>query len=116
MPSKFAADQLFERMAFDQREEVEDEYGNTVGVWVEQFQRRAEFRHRPGSETVIAGKLEGRSPMEVNLRKDGQTLQITTDWQARDVRRNVAYNIRDVEPDYGRALIRLWVEGGVATG
>lgn len=111
------AGRLAYRLAFDRREMIDDGYGNEVaGDWQEQFQKFAEFRHMPGSETVIAAQLESRNPLRVTLRIDSQAKQITTDWQARDVHRNVPYNVRDVREDNNRQTMTLLLESGVATG
>lgn len=108
---------LYFHVAFDKRVEVDDEYGNTVGTWAEQFQRRAEFRTMPGSETVMAARLEGRQPMQVNIRIDTEVALVGNDWQMRDVRNGLAYNIRDIRRDTtNRATMVFMVEGGVATG
>ncbi|MET0942004.1 MAG: phage head closure protein [Mesorhizobium sp.] len=112
MPDRFGAGQLIEKVAFDKRIETEDEYGNTVSTWEEQFQHRAKFIQLRGSETVMAGRLEGRSTIIMQVRVCTDTMQIGTDWQARDVRRNVAYNIQE---DPGRAILDLLAESGVAT-
>lgn len=111
------AGRLYFKVAFDKRDVVDDGYGNPVsGDWQEQFTRRVEFVHMFGSETVIAAQLESRQPMKVMVRSDSQTRQIANDWQMRDVRRNVPYNIRDIRPENNRAMIGLLVESGVATG
>lgn len=105
-------------IAFDRREMVDDGYGNEVaGPWQEQFQRRAEFRTLPGSEAVMAARLQGRQPMQVNVRLDSDTALVGNDWQLRNVRNGLAYNIRDVRKDTtNRAMMTFLVEGGVATG
>lgn len=115
MPAKFGAGQLIERVAFDERVEVDDGYGNTVGAWVEQFQHRAKFIPLRGSETVMAGRLEGHATVIMQLRVCADTRRVSTSWQARDVRRNVTYNIRDIQEDPSRALLDLLAESGVAT-
>jgi head-tail adaptor len=110
------AGRLEERVAFDKREEVEDEYGNMVAGWIEQFQDRAAFIHRTGSESVMAAKLEGREPMQVRLRMSANARLIDTDWQMRDLHDSgKPYNIRDVVWNTNRAVVDLMVEGGVAT-
>jgi SPP1 family predicted phage head-tail adaptor len=117
MPAKFGAGHLVELVAFDKRDEVDDGYGNIIaGDWVEQFQQRAKFISLRGSETVAADQLAEVGSMIVQVRKCSETLQIGTDWQARDVRRGTAFNIRSVEEDRTRSLIELLVESGVATG
>ena len=111
------AGRLYFHIAFDKRKDEEDEYGNMVSTWVEQFQRRAEFRTMPGSETVMAARLEGRQPMQVNVRIDTEVALVGNDWQIRSVRNGLAYNIRDIRRDTtNRATMVFMVEGGVATG
>lgn len=111
------AGRLYNKMAFDQREMVDDGYGNQVaGDWTEQFQRRAEFIHMRGSEAIMASRLASHAPMLVRIRVDTQTKRIDTDWQARDVRQDMAFNIRDITYDNSRAVIDLLLESGVATG
>jgi SPP1 family predicted phage head-tail adaptor len=110
------AGRLYYHVAFDRRLDEEDEYGNTVSTWVEQFQRRAEFRTMPGSESVVAARLAGRQPMLVNVRIDSQVALVGNDWQIRSVRNGLAYNIRDVRRDTtNRSMMVFLVEGGVAT-
>lgn len=111
------AGRFYWHVAFDVRQDSQDEYGNMTAGWIEQFQRRAEFRTLPGSESVMQARLQGRQPMQVNLRIDSDTARIGNDWQMRDVRNGLAYNIRDIRRDTtNRALMVLLVEGGVATG
>jgi SPP1 family predicted phage head-tail adaptor len=116
MPAKFGAGQMIELVAFDQRKDEEDEYGNVISTWVEQFQQHAKFIYLRGSETVMAARLESQEAMVMQVRRCADTLRIGSAWQARDVRRGTAYNIQAVEEDRSRALIDLLVEGGVATG
>jgi SPP1 family predicted phage head-tail adaptor len=111
------AGRLYWHVAFDQRQDEEDEYGNMVSNWVEKFQRRAEFRTLPGSETVLAARLQGRQPMQINVRVDAEVALVGNDWQVRDVRNGLAYNIRDIRRDTSnRSMMVFMVEGGVATG
>ena len=117
MPAKFGAGQLIERVAFDQRAAVDDGYGNIVaGDWQQQFEIRAKFIYLRGSETVMAGRLESRESIIMQVRVCADTKRIDTDWQARDVRRGTAYNIRTVEEDKSRQIIDLLAEMNVATG
>jgi SPP1 family predicted phage head-tail adaptor len=116
MPARFGAGQMIELVAFDKRFDEEDEYGNTVSQWVEQFQQHAKFIYLRGSETVTAARLESREAVIIQVRKSAATRQIAAEWQARDVRRGVAYNIHTVEEDRSRSLIDLFAETGGATG
>jgi head-tail adaptor len=111
------AGRLYYHVAFDERQDEEDEYGNVVSGWIERFQRRAEFRTLPGSETVLAARLQGRQPMMMNVRIDSQVALVGNDWQVRDFRNGLAYNIRDIRRDNSnRAMMVFMIEGGVATG
>jgi head-tail adaptor len=117
MPAKFGAGQMKELVAFDRREMVDDGYGNIVaGDWQEQFRRQAKFIYLRGSETVMAGRLESREAIIILVRPSRDTRLIDTDWQARDIRRGTAYNVRTVEEERSRAMIDLLCEQGVATG
>lgn len=109
------AGRLIQRVAFDKRDLVDDGYGNMVGDWAEQFKTRAEYIFGRGDESVMAARLEGRSPMIVRIRKSNAAKAIATDWQMRDLADGTAYNVRDVTWDNSRAVIDLLVEGGVAT-
>lgn len=110
------AGDLYHRVAFDVRVDAEDGAGNTQGDWEEQFSRRAAFTHLRGGESVMASRLEGKHIQVIRVRACAQTRQVTTDWQVRDVRTAVAYNIRDVTPDSSRLWIDFLVESGGATG
>lgn len=107
---------LEQSVAFDKRVDSEDEYGNMVAGFVEQFQDYAAFVYLRGSESVMAARLESREPVLVRIRMSDNARQIDTDWQMRDLRDdNKPYNIRDVTWDNNRAMVDLLVEGGVAT-
>src|SRR5262245_46537628 len=111
------AGRLIELVAFDKREAIDDGYGNTIsGDWQEQFQAHAAFTQLRASETVMAGRLESHAAIIMQIRINDQTKQIGTDWQARDVRRGDAYNIRDIHADLARAHFELLAERDVATG
>jgi head-tail adaptor len=108
---------LEQKVAFDKREEVEDEYGNMVAGWIEQFQDRAAFIYLRASESVMAARLESREPMLVRIRMSANARLIENEWQMRDLRdADKPYNVRDVTWDNNRAVVDLLVEGGVATG
>lgn len=108
------AHDLFYRVAFDRRVDVDDGYGNTKGDWQEKFQCRAAYRHLRGGESVMAGRLEGRHTQVITVRSSSQTRKVTTDWRVRDVRTGDEFNIRDVTQETDRQWISLLVERGVA--
>ena len=114
MPRQLGAGDLYYRVAFDKRAEVEDGYGNTVSNWVEQFQCRAAYRHLRGGESVMASRLQGRHTQVIIVRASLQTRQITTDWRVRDARTGDEFNIRDVTVETDRMWISFLCERGVA--
>jgi SPP1 family predicted phage head-tail adaptor len=109
-----SAGDLREKVSFAKRVDVIDEYGGVQGAWQEQFQRRALFIMRPGSEPVIAARLEGRQPLTIVVRYDSSTKTIGTDWQATDVRTGKTYAIRAAEDmDRRKQWLSILAEGGV---
>jgi len=121
------AGQLFEHVAFDMREQVDDGHGNYEQTFVEQFNCRAGFTYLRGGEAVIAGRLEGKQPIVVRVRVSSQSKRIATDWQMRDMRNGAwandggnqywtgpVYAVRSVIPTTDRQWIDVTVEGGVA--
>lgn len=116
MPDTRSAGSLYYKVALDKREMVSDGMGNEVGQWVEQFQTRAEFIHLRGSEAVMAGRLQGKHTQVIRVRVSSNSRLISTDWRVRDTRRNIAFNVRDIEWENNRQFIALTCESGVATG
>lgn len=114
--AKAGSGQLHYQVALLKREDVDDGMGNTVSDWVEQFQTRAEFIHLRGSETVMAGRLQGKHTQVIRVRNSSNTRMISTDWMVRDVRTGKSFNIRDIEHEVNRQFIALTCESGVATG
>lgn len=108
------AGDLFYRVAFDKRVEQNDGAGNTKGVWQEQFQRRAGYIHVRGGETVMAGRLEGQQTQVIFVRACSQSILITPEWRARDIRTGVIFNVREVTATTDRKWVDLLVQSGVA--
>ena len=111
-----SAGDLYYRVAFDQRVEADRGDGVTVGNWVEQFQVRAGYTHLRGGEAVMAGRLQGKHSQIIFIRASLQAGRIGTDWQARDIRTGVAFNIREITRTDDRQWLDLLCESGVATG
>mgnify|MGYP003113233986 CR=1 FL=1 len=110
-----SAPDLRHRVAFDARAAVSDAYGNEVaGDFAEQFQTRADFRHRGGSEAVIAARLEGRNVLGVYVRSSSQTRAIQPGWRMRDARLGTVYAIDMVDGVTDPAWVYLTVESGSA--
>lgn len=111
MPS---AGQLRHSVAFDAEQVTPDGYGGEDRTWVEAFACAAEIRYQRGKEAVEAGGLTGTASFKVRVRSSSQTRALTTDHRMRDVRRGVAYNIREVDAITDRAWVWLAVESGVS--
>ncbi|MCV0396959.1 MAG: head-tail adaptor protein [Rhizobiaceae bacterium] len=108
------AGELYEKVAFDRLEAIDDGYGGTVDQWTEQFTRRAGYTRLRGTEPVMAARLEGKQPTVIRVRVDSETRQITTDWRARDARSGEAFNIRSIARTNDRRWFDILAESGVA--
>lgn len=87
-----------ERVRFEKRGGTKDGYGNVVpGPWAEQFVRSALFIMKPGSEAVLAARLQGQQPVTMIVRFDSQTSTIGTDWRVIDVRTGTVYAVKAAE-------------------
>lgn len=89
-----SAGELRHRVAFDRRQDVTDEYGNTQSSFVEQFVVAAKVQAKFGGEAVTAARLTGQQPVTIAVRQSNQTKMIAVDWRARDVRSGTEYAIR----------------------
>lgn len=79
--------QLKDRITFQARSQISDEYGNPVsGPWTDQFTVDARVTTSPGRETVTAQRLQGVNPVDVWVRWSPQTKTIQTEWRAVDAR------------------------------
>lgn len=118
-----AAGDLRDKVGFYKRLQVEDDYGNTESVFPldPEFEVAANIKPKLGGEDVLAGRLSGRNLVNITVRKSSATLDVTTDWVAKDERSGELYNIRSIiDPDqhtarHGRFLEML-CEEGVAAG
>ena len=112
MPS---AGDLVERVSFQRRQSVSDDYGNEHAAFQPVFERRAMFIMKPGSEAVLAARLEGRQPVTIIVRFDSETRDVTPDWRIVDLRSGKAYAVRAGEDmDRKRQWMSFVCEGGVA--
>ncbi len=114
MAQKLGAGDLYYRVAFDKRVQVDDGAGNTEGDWEEQFSCRAAYRHLRGGESIMAGRLQGKHTQVIIVRASAQTRTVSTDWRARDVRNGDVFNIRDITHETDRLWISMLCEKGVA--
>lgn len=116
MPPVNDASILRERVAWDKRGTVVDEYGNETGAFVEQFTSRANYTHLRGGEAVLAARLAGRQPVVVRVRSSANSRAIAPDWRMRDLGTGVNYAVRSVAPaeNVGGFWLDILVESGVA--
>jgi head-tail adaptor len=108
------AQELQHRVAFDERVTVDDGAGNRRGSFQERFKQWAAFRHRGGSESVVAARLEGKNAIGVYVRSNAQTRSIKSDWRMRDVRTGMVYAINIVDAVTDRAWVYIQAQTGVA--
>ena len=110
------AGELSHKVAFDVRQEVTDDYGNTQAGWAQQFIVSAKVLAKFGGEAVTAARLQGQQPVTIVVRQSSVTSQIRPDWRARDARNGTEYAIRSiVDPDDGGAFWEILCQTGVAS-
>lgn len=102
------------RVAFDAPQEVADGRGGVDTTWAEQFTTHAEFRYERGKEAVEGGGLTGTATFKVKIRSFGQSRLVSTNYRMRDVRRGVAFNIREVDAITDPQWVWIVAESGVA--
>ena len=98
--------QLKDRVTFQKRGMVDDGYGNEVsGPWEDQFTVAANIRPARGREEVLAQRLQGVRPVEIEVRWSSQTVLIQPERRAVNARKpGEIFNIHDIcDPDGKRA-------------
>ncbi|MDX3806306.1 phage head closure protein [Bosea thiooxidans] len=94
--------------------EVTDEYGNVTGNdWVTQLTTPARIRILKGSETVMAGRLQGTQTAVITVRHQPLMDTVTNAWRAVDARRGTTFNIRSVTPDERGAFVDILAQSGI---
>lgn len=105
------------RLQFEARAEPSnDGYGNTIaGAWTMQFEAHCGLTFLKGSESVIASRLEARSPVVIAIRNSANARAITHEWRAVDVRTGAIYQIKErPRPTEDRSQMEMLAEAGVA--
>ena len=105
---------LTERVAFATEVSTPDGRGGQDTTWIEAAPVWAEFRYETGREAMQAGGLTGTASFKVRIRATSQTKAITVRDRMRDARRDVLYNIREVDAITDPAFVWVVVESGVA--
>lgn len=102
-------------LAFEVRQPIDDGYGNEIsGPFAEQFRDNAELASLRGSETVMASRLSGKQPFLATVRCHTNTLRVTTDWRAVNVRTGTVYAITTAVVRPKRDAIDMTLVDGVA--
>jgi|SRR5215211_2386257 len=114
-PRTITAPELQDRVAFDQRQQIDDQYGGTAADFVEQFVVYARINRKLGGERIIAERLDGQNPVLITVRSSSDTDEIETDWRARDVRSGEVYNIRSIADAASGGFLEILCERGVTT-
>lgn len=105
---------LREKVAFDVKVQSPDGSGGRTSSWSEVFIDAAEFRYERGVEAVEAGAVTGSASFKIRVRSSEATRSLNTGYRMRDVRRNIAFNIRECDAITDRDWVWLVAETGVA--
>jgi len=110
--------QRYDRVAFEQRDPVDDGYGNTVsGDFVSKFEVYAQISFLKGGEAVMASRLQSRKNSIISvLADDGPMATVNADWRIRHVEDGTLFNIRDITRTPNRAYYEILCESGVNPG
>jgi SPP1 family predicted phage head-tail adaptor len=106
---------LEERVFLQKPTATADGMGGTEAGWEDVFETRAHFRYLRGSESVMAGRLQGRLTIVATIPTHDDARDVTTDWRMRDARSGTIWNVRSVIPSDERHFLELTCESGVAT-
>lgn len=104
------AGQLTQRLVFQSRASVSDDYGNEQAGFADAFTEPAQLVVAGlGNEAVAAARLEGRQPVTIRVRRNSRTVQIQADWRAVDARNpGIVYALTAAPVD--REQKRQWLE------
>lgn len=98
----FNSGDLRESVTFQKRAAVSDDYGNEqTGAWTDQFTVFASIMAARGREEVLAQRLQGVRPVEIQVWQTPDTMKIDPSWRAVNARnRNEVYALHDIrDPD-----------------
>lgn len=116
MARRSGSGSLSERLTFQKREEVDDNFGGSYGAWVDQFDEPARLQPRLGSEPVIAARLTGIQPFTLTVRSSTRARAVTPAWQVVNARSGTTYNIKAIaNPDERGQYLEMLVVEGVAS-
>lgn len=112
------AGNMVNRVRFERRDQVTDDYGNTLDAWETLLTVWAGFKAVPGRESLEAGRLESTLTGMLTVRRSTDALGITA--ADRGVftvgpYAGMTFNIRSIVPSADMSLIEMTIEQGVAT-
>ncbi len=113
------AGDLRHRVIFQRREDVEDDYGNTQGEWIDLGVSRAcSLTPTRGSETIQSDRLAGRVQWDCWVRSDSGTRSLQTGDRMADARDpSRTFNIGFIgDMDGDRTWLLIQATSGVADG
>lgn len=102
---------LHEAVAFDEPTGVADAFGGEAIAWTERHTCRAQWVYGRGDETLQAARNAGRKVYKIKIRQCAAVDAVTEAYRMRDVRRNTAWNIIEVDTITNRRFAYIAVEG-----
>lgn len=106
---------LFQSVSFHRPVLVDDGFGGKEKSWTQAHVARAEFFFAKGDEVVQAGRLAGKVSWKIKIRSCSAARAIAVDWRMTDERRDVDYNVREVDSISDQRWVWLVAESGVVT-
>jgi head-tail adaptor len=108
------AGRLDRRLEFQAPFAADNGAGTYTQGYAAQFECAANIIYLRGGETVIASRLEQKSPVVLTIRNAASTRRITGEWRARDVRTDVVYAIKEPPRESeDRAFVEMLATSGV---
>ena len=120
MPAPKGAGDLRQRVKFQRRTKVVDDYGNEEGAWSDlNIERSCSLTPTRGGESIQAGRLAGTASWDLWLRSDSQTRGLHTGDRVVDMRDsdrtfNIVFGPEDM--DGRRTWLLIQCMSGVADG
>lgn len=97
MPKRNGAGSLRNRVTFQKRGDLTDEYGNVAtgaGPWTDQYTCAARLQPKFGGdvESFAASRLSSKQPYNLTVRNCADTRAVRTDWRVVDARATTDQN------------------------
>jgi len=107
---------LADLVSFQEPEVERDADGQLIQGYVERFKAWAHVRHLRGGESVMAARMQSRSPAILTIRNSAAARAVTSEWRAvvRD-RTGIerVYEMReDPRPTDGSGFLEMLAESG----